>query len=166
MARNRQLRAVLWCVTGLGLLLLSVSGCGTPTAEPPSAGQRSASASVSKPEQTGVAASQAIPAARQAAPLPRAASHVSDTQAGPEPTPSAAWQQWYEAARDSPEVTMRVQALEQWAQRPGDPLDPVTYGLVDPDETVRSRAQALYEQYLAREEGAPAHPWPNEARNQ
>lgn len=62
-----------------------------------------------------------------------------------------AWAQWYQTARDSPDVTVRLQALEQWAQRPGDALDPVTYGLVDQDEAVRSRAQALWDQQLMRE---------------
>jgi len=63
----------------------------------------------------------------------------------------AAWSQWYETARQSSDVSVRLQALEQWVQRPGDALDPVTYGLVDQDETVRRRAQELYEQALARE---------------
>lgn len=67
----------------------------------------------------------------------------------------ATWRQWYETARESPDVPVRLQALEQWAQRPGDSLDPVTYGLVDQDETVRHRAQALYEQVLAREATEP-----------
>lgn len=53
--------------------------------------------------------------------------------------------------RESPDVTVRLQALETWAQRPDDQLDPVTYGLVDPDESVRQRAQELYEQQLRRE---------------
>lgn len=66
-----------------------------------------------------------------------------------------AWIQWYEAARESPDVSVRLQALEQWAQRPGEALDPVTYGLVDQDEAVRSRAQQLYEQALAREATEP-----------
>jgi hypothetical protein len=54
-------------------------------------------------------------------------------------------------SHESPDVSVRLQALEQWAQRPGDQLDPVTYGLVDLDETVRQRAHALYERRLARE---------------
>jgi hypothetical protein len=37
-----------------------------------------------------------------------------------------------------------------WAQHPGDKFDPVTYGLVDPDESVRARAQELLEAVLAR----------------
>lgn len=57
-------------------------------------------------------------------------------------------------------MSVRLQALETWAQRPGESLDPVTYGLVDQDETVRERAQALYEQTSARDATAavPAQP--------
>jgi hypothetical protein len=61
------------------------------------------------------------------------------------------WQAWFAAARDSPDVAVRLQALETWAQHPGEALDPVTYGLVDEDEQVRSRAQDFYQQQLARE---------------
>lgn len=45
---------------------------------------------------------------------------------------------------------VRIQALDAWAQHPGASLDPVTYTLVDPDESVRTRAQEVLEQELAR----------------
>jgi hypothetical protein len=67
-----------------------------------------------------------------------------------------AWAQWYATARESPEVSVRLQALEQWAQQPNETLDPVTYALVDEDDTVRARAQTLYEQQLVREATAAA----------
>jgi hypothetical protein len=53
--------------------------------------------------------------------------------------------------RDAPDAGLRLQALEHWAQHPHDGLDPVTYGLVDEDEQVRSRAQELYQEQLNRE---------------
>lgn len=59
-------------------------------------------------------------------------------------------------------MSVRLQALETWAQRPGDSLDPVTYGLVDQDETVRERAQALYEQTLDRHAAAAVAAQPKE----
>ena len=65
-----------------------------------------------------------------------------------------AWAQWYAAARAHPDVGVRLQALEQWAQQPGEALDPVTYALVDGDEDVRARAQDLWAQQLTREEAA------------
>ncbi len=63
------------------------------------------------------------------------------------PTPDPAW---FAAARDDPDPNVRLHALETWAQNPGENLDPLTYALVDPDETVRARAQELLEQELAR----------------
>lgn len=67
----------------------------------------------------------------------------------------AARQSWYAAVREHPDVTVRLQALELWAQQPGDALDPVTYALVDGDESVRARAQELYEQQLTRAAAVP-----------
>jgi hypothetical protein len=43
-----------------------------------------------------------------------------------------------------------MQALDAWARQPGESLDPVTYALVDPDESVRERAQEVLEQELTR----------------
>jgi hypothetical protein len=48
------------------------------------------------------------------------------------------------------EPVIRLYALEAWALDPGERLDPVTYALVDPDESVRARAQELLEEALAR----------------
>jgi hypothetical protein len=62
-------------------------------------------------------------------------------------TPDAAW---LAAAREDPDPNVRMHALEAWAQHPGESLDPATYALVDPDETVRARAQELVEEALAR----------------
>jgi hypothetical protein len=53
--------------------------------------------------------------------------------------------------RAHPDATVRLQALELWAQQPGDALDPVTYALVDGDEQVRARAQELWWSSSSRE---------------
>jgi hypothetical protein len=45
---------------------------------------------------------------------------------------------------------VRIQALDAWARQPGASLDPVTYALVDPDASVRARAQEVLEEELAR----------------
>lgn len=63
----------------------------------------------------------------------------------------AARQQRFAEARAHPEVTVRLQALELWAEQPSQDLNPITYALVDEDESVRTRAQELFEQQLARE---------------
>jgi hypothetical protein len=57
---------------------------------------------------------------------------------------------WLIAALDDPEPSVRLRALETWAQHRGQRLDPRTHALVDPDEPVRSRAQELVEEALAR----------------
>jgi len=49
-----------------------------------------------------------------------------------------------------PDPNIRLDALEAWALAPRQTLDPVTYALVDPDESVRARAQELFEEVLAR----------------
>lgn len=49
-----------------------------------------------------------------------------------------------------PDPAIRLYALEAWALDPGERLDPVTHALVDPDESVRARAQELLEQELSR----------------
>ena len=51
--------------------------------------------------------------------------------------------------RDAPPAA-RLQAIEDWARGSRDALDPVTYALVDPDESVRARAQELWEETLQR----------------
>jgi hypothetical protein len=57
---------------------------------------------------------------------------------------------WLPDALSHPDPRVRIRALETWAQHPGETLDPVTYALVDPDESVRARAQELLEVVLAR----------------
>jgi hypothetical protein len=57
---------------------------------------------------------------------------------------------WLTAQFEDPDPIVRLQAIEAWAREPGETLDPLTYALVDPDETVRERAQELLEEDLAR----------------
>jgi Domain of unknown function (DUF4124) len=54
------------------------------------------------------------------------------------------------AAHDSPDPAARLQVIEDWARGSPDSLDPVTYALVDPNESVRARAQELWEEALKR----------------
>jgi len=57
---------------------------------------------------------------------------------------------WLAELLNAPDPEVRLQGLEAWARQPGDSLDPATYALVDPDESVRARAQELFEQALDR----------------
>lgn len=57
---------------------------------------------------------------------------------------------WVIEARDDPDPRVRLSAIEAWAQNPGENLDPITYALVEPDESMRTCAQELLEEALAR----------------
>ena len=56
----------------------------------------------------------------------------------------------FEEVNQHPDSQMRMAALEVWAAGAKESLDPVTYALVDADDAVRTRAQELLEQELAR----------------
>jgi len=77
----------------------------------------------------------------------------SPTTAGAPPTGQYETQDpppWLAELFRSPDPNVRIQGLDAWARRPGTSLDPVTYALVDSDESVRTRAQEVLEQQLAR----------------
>jgi hypothetical protein len=54
------------------------------------------------------------------------------------------------AALQHPDKQVRLEALQRWAEQgAATPLDPLTHALVDPDESVRVRAQELVERVWA-----------------
>jgi hypothetical protein len=57
---------------------------------------------------------------------------------------------WLAELLHAPDPNVRIQGLDAWAHKPTVSLDPVTNALVDPDESVRTRAQEVLEQELAR----------------
>lgn len=159
-----------WLAVGLWL---GLTACGSPAPETPGPVTGSTSTATSTVGKDGAAIGQATspklaPLSPDATRAPKATAHqaalatdrlVPDEQTNATQAQRDAWTQWYATARESPEVTVRLQALEQWAQQPqgsSDSLDPVTYALVDEDDTVRARAQTLYEQQLVREATAVA----------
>jgi hypothetical protein len=74
---------------------------------------------------------------------------VSSWPSYPDEQDAVAALTWLTDAREDPHPGLRLAALESWARNPGDTFDPATYALVDPDESVRERAQELLEQALA-----------------
>ena len=68
----------------------------------------------------------------------------------PEPLAAEDPPPWLAEMLHSTDPNVRVQGLDAWARHPGTSLDPVTYALVDPDESVRARAQALFDEALAQ----------------
>ena len=83
-----------------------------------------------------------LPGSRSAAPEATAAA-APQMKSAPE-TESA----WLMSAYGSPEPSARLQAVEDWARGSRDSLDPLSYALLDPDESVRARAQELMEETL------------------
>ena len=67
-----------------------------------------------------------------------------------EQSPSEDVSPWLAELLHAADPNVRIQGLETWAQQPGASLDAVTYALVDPDESVRARAQEVFEEELAR----------------
>jgi hypothetical protein len=63
----------------------------------------------------------------------------------------AAFEEWYEGLRESPDASVRLHALEQLAQRPGDTTEFLLSALGDEDDALRDRAEELVEQLFERE---------------
>ncbi len=61
---------------------------------------------------------------------------------------------WIAQALDAPEVSLRLGALDRWAQQGAQaPLDPLIVALDDENEEVRGKAMAIIEQHWAIEQG-------------
>ena len=123
---------------------LALEGCGkrsTPESVPP----------------VQVVAAQAA-AADQAAPPAPAAHYERKTTGGlsaPGAPPLQQFQTedpppWLAELLQAPDPNVRIQGLDAWARQPTASLDLVTHALVDPDESVRARAQELFEQELVQ----------------
>ena len=60
--------------------------------------------------------------------------------------------EWIATALKSPDVRVRLLALDRWAQQgPTAPLDPLVVALDDKDDKVREKAMAIIEQHWAVE---------------
>jgi hypothetical protein len=68
-----------------------------------------------------------------------------------EPAAVQAAAPWPPAEMQDPDPRMRRFALEQWAREPTGSFDPVAAALVDPDESIRERAEQVFETALARQ---------------
>ena len=167
-----------WYRLGVAIGLTALVGCGNPTPEGPVSGSSTGSAAVvvaipaADASRADLAAPQApTPDTRRTdasrAPRPAPDARVPPAAAPADPPPSDAQtpadqaqhearELWFAERRESPDATVRLQVLEQWAQQPGDTINPLTYALVDEDEAVRARAEALYAQQRAREEAETA----------
>jgi hypothetical protein len=82
--------------------------------------------------------------AKGLAPPPAAAAAASAGGSTPAAVP------WPPAEMLDPDPRMRRFALEQWARDPSESLDLVAAALVDPEESIRERAEQVLEEALAR----------------
>jgi hypothetical protein len=120
-----------------------LQGCGKST---PASPERESS-----PPTAARAAQEASPTSSSEQPRGRAAS-ISPTVARVprEQQEADELPPWLAELLHAPDPNVRIQALDAWAREPTASLDPVTYALVDPDESVRMRAQEVFERALAR----------------
>jgi hypothetical protein len=118
----------------VAVAVLALAGCGNPTQEIPRP-------TTSTP--THVKQPVTVPASRP---------HVTSATWYDQQAQTDLLLAWYANARDDPNPTPRLQLIEGWARqaRRDSSLDLLTNALVDPDETVRARAQELLEQELTR----------------
>jgi hypothetical protein len=138
-------------VYGLGLIALAVvvslPGCGKSSTDRPDQGSSPVVAGhdsflASGPEDLhSWKASKKLPAPLSSLPSATRDNEQYQTEGMPA---------WLAGALDDPDPHMRIQALGAWAQHPGEILYLLTNALVDPDESVRARAQELLEEALAR----------------
>ena len=72
-------------------------------------------------------------------------------QAEAEQAQREARQSWFTETRENPNASVRLLALELWAQHPDKDIDPRTFALMDDNEQVQARAQELWEQHITRQ---------------
>jgi hypothetical protein len=95
-----------------------------------------------------------LPSPRTAAPasavpaVARSPSLAPAAQSAPAAVPTSS--PWPPVQMQDPDPRMRRFALEQWAREPTDSLDLVAAALVDPEESIRERAEQVFEEVLAR----------------
>jgi hypothetical protein len=88
-----------------------------------------------------------------ASPVTSAASKHTQATAQEEPAPlpeHLSLPIWIAQALDAPEASVRIQALDMWAQQGAQaPLDPLVVALDDENDDVRTKAMAIIEQHWA-----------------
>lgn len=83
---------------------------------------------------------------------PAASNYIQATaQENPAPLPEhLSLPLWIAQALDAPETSVRIQALDMWAQQGAQtPLDPLVVALDDENDEVRAKAMSIIEQHWA-----------------
>ena len=146
----------------LGLtLLIGLSGCGPPTPGD-SSKTTASSAAVAGPSNAPDSATAGSSPTQIAATGPSESPPRPSQQAEPRPDvpqesaplpEQLVLPEWIAKALDSPDIRVRLQALDRWAQQgPTAPIDPLLVALEDKDDDVREKALAMLEQQWAVEQ--------------
>jgi len=140
----------------LSISLAELSGCGPAAPDySPSLESRASLVMPSKsqsvtqhPSAPGKGLS--TPAASSVAPA-ASIDKPATTQEEPAPLPEhLSLPIWIAQALDAPEASVRIQALDMWAQQGAQaPLDPLVVALDDENDDVRTKAMAIIEQHWA-----------------
>jgi hypothetical protein len=150
----------------LGLMCLAgLSGCGpAPSDHAPNPESRSSLSAPSEWQPVSQHSSTAYndPFTPATSPVPLAAFPASNYSPAPaaqeEPAPLPEYldlPSWIAQALDAPEVSVRLQALDAWAEQGAQaPLDPLVVALDDEDDDVRTKAMEIIEQQWAIEQDA------------
>jgi hypothetical protein len=123
---------IVWAVA----VTLGLGACGR------SAPDQAASATPARAVAVKPVIAQPVPTRAAKASIASVTQDSESTRAAPSP--------WLAELLNDPDPQVRLQGLDAWKRHPGETLDAVTYALVDPDESVRARAQELFERELAR----------------
>ena len=135
----------------LGVMALAgPSGCGpAPPGDPANGDSHAALARPSPSQQAPVSAS--IPTTQAASPVPLTSGLMPADHGTAQPEEPLLVPAWIATALNSPDVHVRLQALDRWGQHaPAGSVDPLLLALEDEDERVQARALALIEQDWVR----------------
>lgn len=139
----------LMCVAGL-------AGCG-PASTDRTAGLEPG-ASLGRPSQSPSASQHAPaphtdPVTPASSPAPLASSHSPDGHVQARPAEPLVGSDWMSTALASPDVRVRLWALDHWEQHaPTGSIDPLIEALDDEDEDVQEKASEIIERYWAIEQ--------------
>ena len=144
----------------LGLLLAGLSGCGPASSgDAPSLEPR---ASVARPSESPpvwphTPSTPHDPVTPGASPAPLASGLSSAGQGEARPAEPLVVPAWMANALDSPDVRVRLKALDRWAQQaPPGAVEPLVLALEDKDERVQARALELIAQdWMHAQAGKP-----------
>lgn len=136
------------------ILLVELSGCGpAPTVDEPSQEPHARSGAPSKSQPVSQLTRTASPVALAAAPVSNYSPAAEAKQDPALPPDHLVLPAWIAQALDAPEVSVRLRALDLWAQQGAQaPLDPLIVALDDENDDVRSKAMAIIEWQWAVEQ--------------